>query len=567
MKKIPYGISNFRMLRKENYLYVDKTKYIQLLEEYPPYQFFIRPRRFGKSLFVSMLDAYYDMNSDKEFEELFGNLYIGRNPTQKRNQYLILKISFAGIETGSGEEKLKESFSYKVKSAAQEFLDRYAAIIGEDKVPPDLHSAESVMEFIRRVAKKSGKQVFVLIDEYDNFANELITGGKKAAYENLMHGEGLVKAFFKTVKDATMDNFARLFMTGVSPIMLDDLTSGFNITDNLTLRNKLNSMLGFTEGEVVEILKNCNLYSPGILGDMKKYYNGYRFSPDIDVEHVYNSDMTLYFIKDVAENGRYPVNMIDNNVKTDYSRVNQLALNFRDRDTLERIIADGEIDTRLVERFNLSTMYSSKENFVSLLFYLGMLTIKEPFEDVLKLCIPNYVIKTLYWEQNFQAIQNELAFDSHDLKKHIRTMRLDGSISDFINLFKDILTGLSNRDLIGMNEKNIKMILMTLFGVDGTYMVSSEDEVTEGYIDILLTSKKQFVEHTNFEWMIELKYLKESEKERFEECKKEGLEQIIRYARSRSVKDSIDKKGLKEVLILVTGKNHVHYEVVAADML
>lgn len=562
IKKIPYGISNFRMLRKENYLYVDKTKYIEVLEDYPPYQFFIRPRRFGKSLFISMLDSYYDINAKDEFDELFGDLYIGKNPTEKRNQYLVFKVSFAGIETSSGEEKLKESFNYKVKSAAQEFIDRYTNIMCEEKIPDDLNSAESIIEYLRRITKKIDKQVLILIDEYDNFANELITGGRKATYENLMHGEGLVKAFYKAIKDATMDNFARLFMTGVSPIMLDDLTSGFNITDNLTLRNKLNSMLGFTEEEIIEILKKYNIYSLEILDDMKKYYNGYKFSPDINDENVYNSDMSLYFVKEVVDNGKYPMNMIDNNVKTDYGRVNQLALNFRDKNTLEKIMADGEIETRLVERFNLSTMYQNKENFVSLLYYLGMLTIKKPFEDVLTLCIPNYVIKTLYWDQYFQSIQNEIKLDNYDLKNYIRKMRLDGDISEFMNIFKDILINLSNRDLIGMTEKNIKMILMTLFGVDGTYMISSEYENTAGYSDILLTKKIQFKEYTKYEWLIELKYLKESEKENFKESRQEGFEQIKKYAKSKSIKDSIDVNILKKLLIIITGKNDVYYEII-----
>jgi hypothetical protein len=176
MKKIPYGISNFKIMRKENYLYVDKTKYIQILEDYAPYQFFIRPRRFGKSLFVSMLESYYDINAEKDFKELFGDLYIGKNPTPRRNQYLIFKISFAGIDTSSGEEKLKQSFNFKVMSAAQEFLDKYGGLIHETTLPEEVKSAETAIEYLRRTAKKAEKQVMVLIDEYDNFANELITG-------------------------------------------------------------------------------------------------------------------------------------------------------------------------------------------------------------------------------------------------------------------------------------------------------------------------------------------------------------------------------------------------------
>jgi hypothetical protein len=560
MKKIPYGISNFKIMREENYLYVDKTKYIQILEDYAPYQFFIRPRRFGKSLFVSMLESYYDINAEKDFKELFGDLYIGKNPTPRRNQYLIFKISFAGIDTSSGEEKLKQSFNFKVMSAAQEFLDKYGGLIHETTLPEEVKSAETAIEYLRRTAKKAEKQVMVLIDEYDNFANELITGGKRQTYENLMYGEGLVKAFYKAIKDATMDNFARLFMTGVSPIMIDDLTSGFNITENLTLKPTLNAMLGFTQHETEEILKLYDIYSQETIEDMKKYYNGYRFSP-VAEEYVYNSDMCLYFIKDMAEYKRYPMSMIDNNVKTDYSRVNQLALNFKDSETLETIMTQGQISTVLVERFNLSTMYSKKENFASLLFYLGMLTIKEPFEDMVKLCIPNYVIRTIYWNQFYDILQKELDIQSNTLKTCIRQMRTNGDITSFIEFFKGLVSNLSNRDLIGMNEKGIKMIIMTLFGVDGTYMVLSEQENTEGYTDIFLQKKVQYGAYTKYQWILELKYLKESERQRLEEVRERGLSQLKSYAESIKVKQGIKPEELKQALIIVVGKKDVYCDI------
>lgn len=547
-------------MRKENYLYVDKTKYIQILEDYAPYQFFIRPRRFGKSLFVSMLESYYDINAEKDFKELFGDLYIGKNPTPRRNQYLIFKISFAGIDTSSGEEKLKQSFNFKVMSAAQEFLDKYGGLIHETTLPEEVKSAETAIEYLRRTAKKAEKQVMVLIDEYDNFANELITGGERQTYENLMHGEGLVKAFYKAIKDATMDNFARLFMTGVSPIMIDDLTSGFNITENLTLKPTLNAMLGFTQHETEEILKLYDIYSQETIEDMKKYYNGYRFSP-VAEEYVYNSDMCLYFIKDMAEYKRYPMSMIDNNVKTDYSRVNQLALNFKDSETLETIMTQGQISTVLVERFNLSTMYSKKENFASLLFYLGMLTIKEPFEDMVKLCIPNYVIRTIYWNQFYDILQKELDIQSNTLKTCIRQMRTNGDITSFIEFFKGLVSNLSNRDLIGMNEKGIKMIIMTLFGVDGTYMVLSEQENTEGYTDIFLQKKVQYGAYTKYQWILELKYLKESERQRLEEVRERGLSQLKSYAESIKVKQGIKPEELKQALIIVVGKKDVYCDI------
>lgn len=210
MKRIPYGISNFEVLRQKNYLYVDKTSYIELLDRYAPYQFFIRPRRFGKSLFISMLENYYDINKKDKFENLFGDLYIGRKPAEGRNSFLVWRISFAGVDAGNGEEELRRSFTENIVLSVEKFISYYSNLLKDKIVPKEIKSAETAVQYISVLASKINGQVFLLIDEYDNFANELITGGRNS----ILHGEGFVKAFYKAVKDATMDNFTRIFMTG-----------------------------------------------------------------------------------------------------------------------------------------------------------------------------------------------------------------------------------------------------------------------------------------------------------------------------------------------------------------
>lgn len=378
MKRVPYGISNFQVLRKKNYLYVDKTAYIEILDRYAPYQFFIRPRRFGKSLFISMLENYYDINKKDKFEELFGDLYIGKNPTEDKNSFLVWKISFAGIDAEHGEDELRKSFNIKVMYSVKK-LANYCNIFKNEVIPENINAAEASVEYITYLSRKSNIPVFVLIDEYDNFANELITGGRQSTYNSILHGEGFVKVFYKAIKDATMDNFSRIFMTGVSPIMLDDLTSGFNITMNYTLDRNLNAMLGFTRDELSWIMAEMSIQDTEIrkkmCKDMTEYYNGYKFSANS--KSVFNPDMTMYFLNKYLDYNEYPEEMIDNNVKTDYGKVNQLAYNFNDREALNEIMSTGETSTILVDRFNINTMYSEKENFKSLLFYLGMLTIKE----------------------------------------------------------------------------------------------------------------------------------------------------------------------------------------------
>ncbi|NOH15393.1 ATP-binding protein [Clostridium cochlearium] len=562
MKRIPYGISNFEVLRKENYLYVDKTSYIELLDRYAPYQFFIRPRRFGKSLFISTLQNYYDINKKDKFEELFGDLYIGKNPTEKRNKFLVWKISFAGIDAGHGEEELRKSFNSKVILSAIGFLNQYSNLLGENTIPKEVDSAEMIVQYISLLANKINKQVFVLIDEYDNFANELITGGKQSTYESILHGEGFVKVFYKAIKDATMDNFNGIFMTGVSPIMLDDLTSGFNITRNYTLDENLNAMMGFTREELSWIMDEVNIKEPKlrkkICTDMTTYYDGYKFNENSN--SVFNPDMSMYFLDNYLMYNRYPKEMIDNNVKTDYGKVNQLAYNFNDREALQEIMTTGETSTMLVDRFNIHTMYSVKENFKSLLFYLGMLTIKGQGISGTILRVPNYVIKTIYWEQYFQRMNLEYNLQIKDVRDAITEMRAYGSIELLAKIIGEILEDLSNRDLMQMDEKHIKMMFLTLLGIDSTYFIQSEAENNKGYVDIMLKRKIQYKDITKFQWIIELKYIKESERNTLEKVKEEGLKQLKGYAESKIVKEQLGEEGLKKALIIVVGKKDIYTE-------
>ncbi|EKN41268.1 hypothetical protein CFSAN001627_14318, partial [Clostridium botulinum CFSAN001627] len=260
----------------------------------------------------------------------------------------------AGVDAGRGEEELRNSFNSKVLLSAIKFINKYSNLLDVDTIPKGMESAEVIVQYISLLAIKINIPVFVLIDEYDNFVNELITGGKQSTYSGILHGEGFVKVFYKAIKDATADNFNRIFMTGVSPIMLDDLTSGFNITMNYTLDQNLNAMMGFTRDEISCIMDEVGIKDKElrkkICTDMTEYYNGYKFNEDS--KSVFNPDMSMYFLNNYSLYDRYPKEMIDNNVKTDYGKVNQLAYNFNDREALEEIMTTGETSTMLVDRFN-----------------------------------------------------------------------------------------------------------------------------------------------------------------------------------------------------------------------
>jgi energy-converting hydrogenase A subunit M len=507
-----------------------------------------------------MLENYYDINKKDKFEDLFGDLYIGRKPAEGRNSFLVWRISFAGVDVGNGEEELRRSFNEKIVLSVEKFISYYSNLLEDKIVSKEIKSAETAVQYISILASKINRQVFLLIDEYDNFANELITGGRQNTYNSILHGEGFVKVFYKAVKDATMDNFTRIFMTGVSPIMLDDLTSGFNITRNYTLDEKLNAMLGFTWKELSWIMDEVNIddeeLRKKICTDMSTYYDGYKFNENC--ESVFNPDMSMYFLDNYLEYNRYPREMIDNNVKTDYGKVNQLAYNFNDREALEEIMAAGETSTVLVDRFNINIMYSEKENFKSLLFYLGMLAVKEagPLGTVLK--IPNYVVKTIYWEQHFQHIRKEYNIEIQKIRIAVNEMRMHGSIELLIELLKGILEDFSNRNLIQMDEKNVKMMFLTLLGVDGSYFIKSEVENNKGYIDLMLRKKIQFADITEFQWIIELKYIKENERNTLEKVKRQGLKQLQMYGESKMVQQELEKEGLKKVLIIVAGKRNIY---------
>ena len=563
LKKVPYGESDFKKIITENYLFVDKSKYIEMLENDASYQFFIRPRRFGKSLFLSMLSNYYDVNNKAEFEELFGELYIGKNPTPKKTSYFILRLDFANISTNRDKENLIRSFDIKVIEAVNNFLIRYKDILNKETIGISFNNAISALSYLSLKMVGSKQKLFVLIDEYDNFTNDLITSNEELYYD-VISSQGYIRTFYKTLKSMTSTVVDKIFMTGVSPILLDDLTSGFNITKNLTLDLHYNEMLGFTEDELEFLINKSELHSfdkETLISDMRRYYNGYLFNEDSETR-VFNPNMVLYFLDNLIKNNKYPKNMLDLNIKTDYKKLENLAFNFKDEETIEDIVTNEEVEVNLVERFNLEYMYDNKENFISLLFYMGMLTVKEAFLGNITLKIPNVAMKEIYWEYFKRKLSdsNNLKIDNVKVNKAVREMATKGKCEIFIEYLKEFLKNLSNRDLIKFDEKYIKILLLSIF-MNNVYIQNSEYEVEEGYIDILLLKNKAFQESIRYEWIIELKYIKEKDKNTFEEVKKEGLEQLKRYGNSRKLSVSYDMKYMKKLLIIVIGKNEVIYKI------
>ncbi|ABY95281.1 MULTISPECIES: ATP-binding protein [Thermoanaerobacter] len=556
MKKIPYGMSNFRAMREEGYLYVDKTMYIEKIENLnSKYLFFIRPRRFGKSLFLSTLENYYDIKNEKDFEKLFSDLYIGKNPTKLKNSYMILKLNFSGLNT-ENKDQLKESFLLSVKNSINALLDRYEGIIENTeeirKKIDQITDINAVIMTIINEVKKVGKKVYLIIDEYDHFANDIIAMGESEFYREIVRASGFVRDFYETLKIGTESVIDRIFITGISPIMLDDLTSGFNIALNVTMDLSLNEMLGFTEEEVVKILEEVGIEEKeNLINNLRELYDGYKFNKNAKTR-VYNPDMVLYFLAQYKNTGGYPEYLIDDNVKTDYGRLNRLTMNEENRALLERIIKEEGIVAEIVTKFSFDRMYD-EEYFISLLFYMGLLTIKDYRYNILELGIPNYVIKTMYWEYFGRKLkeENNIKYEMLEIAKAIWEMAFEGKIKNFIKFISEkVLKVLSNRDTIKFDEKYIKIILFSYLTMSNIYKPISEKETEGGYIDIYL-EKDIRMPDVKYEWLIELKYVKKSDEKYIEEIIEKGKEQLKRYRESMQFKD---KQNLKKALVVFIGK-------------
>ena len=513
--KLPYGLSDFQRIRTEGYYYVDKTRYLETLENLPEsYIVLLRSRRFGKSLFISMLTWYYDRRRAAQFDDLFRGLYIHAHPTPQRNSYLILSFDFSGIDTRT-QEDADRGFTLEVRLSIELFLAQYCeyfseadrqAILAQSR-PNELLSALFQYLRLRGVSEK----VYVLIDEYDHFANNILSRDK-TLFKDLVRADGYVRPFYEALKRGTKDVVARLFITGVLPILLDSLTSGFNIAKNKSTELTFNGMLGFTEDEVLPILRwlGCENRLP----DIRTYYNGYRFNEDA-TQTVYNSDMILYYGTEYDRKRQQIRNMVDINVVSDYSKI-QAVLGIGDRQVeetiLSQIVEEGVVTiSEIAQLFTLThdTEFRFDFNSISsLLFYMGYLTIGERRSAGIELRIPNLVLKSLYWDYMRYMLQrrSQLRVDDQTHNQMMRDL-LEGKIDLLIELTERLLKGLSNRDYERFDEKYIKVVMLSLLSNVNYYIPRSEYEVNaDGYVDLYLQAA--YEPETSASYFIELKYVK-----------------------------------------------------------
>jgi len=588
VKGIPYGVADYGRIAERNYYYVDKTGFLETIEKAGDYLFFIRPRRFGKSLFLSMMEGYYDVLYKERFEELFKGTTIYDTPTKERGTYLVLGFNFSVVEPTA--DKVEASFLNHVKGTARLFLERYADYLspGRQKIRQDIEAMNSGADILTNLidlCKASNRQLYILIDEYDNFANTILSTSGRREYEQLTHGNSFFRTFFNVLKSGTSKMGApisRLFLTGVSPVTMDDVTSGFNIGKNVTTDDRFNEMLGFTREEVTGIIdyyRNNGLIAhptSRLLEIMDRWYNRYAFSKKSRVT-LFNSDMVLYFLDEYLKDGEIPEELVDENVRIDYGKLRQLIIIDRGegeerRKTtngnfgkLKEIVEKGGTTAKLVRSFPAEKIVQP-ENFTSLLFYFGLLTRVGTEKGKVKFEIPNETVKRLYFEYIKEAYE-ETGIFSLDFSRYselMTDMAYDGKWRElFAFLTAEMKERMVLRDLI-TGEKSIQAFLSVYLGLGDLFIIHTEKELSGGFADIVL--EPFFIRYPGirFSYILELKYIKTKEftAGRLEKIRSEAADQLRNYSLDKKFRKGMEKTAVIKLLLIFSGTTLKHIEAI-----
>lgn len=571
VKRVPYGVADFAQVIEQNQYYVDKTMFIPELEKQPSNLFFIRPRRFGKSIFLSMLYSYYDCAQSHKFQSLFGNLWIGQHPTPLQGKYQVLFLDFSQI-TGNIdklETKFNSYLSINLDAFVRQYSEYYQAEMEEILAQEDF---EEKMELIFKAAKAHQYHLYLIIDEYDNFTNVILNERGENVYHAITHADGFYRDVFKKFKG----NFERIFMMGVSPVTLDDVTSGFNIGWNISIKPEFDEMLGFSTTDVVEMFtyyKEHGSIPPdsdidAIVNDMKPWYDNYCFAKQAlkKKTRMFNCDMVLYYLRNYMDAGCPPEEMIDPNTRTDYGKMKKLLqfdkLDGERKGIIRKIAEEEQIVTQLYESFS-AYQIPKAEIFPSLLFYYGMLTIKGTRGSKLILGIPNNNVRKQYYGYLEEEYQAKAYVDVNQLTDYYYDMAYDGKWEEGLRFMADAYAKVSSvRDGIEA-ERNLQGFFMAYLNLNDYYITAPELELNHGYCDFFLLpdlthyasqhsyilelkvlSKKDFSAIVEGEFTEDGKPMTKAEKQW-----REAVEQIHRYAEAPRVEAL--RQGTKLHLIIM----------------
>jgi hypothetical protein len=524
MIKLPYARADFGPMMREKCFYVDRTRFLEQLEVHAPvYTMFLRPRRFGKSLWISLLEHYYDVNKAAEFQLLFGNLDVGQYKTPLANQYLILRFDFSGIETND-VRKVHDAFLLKVKDGFQGFMSRYPDAFTEVQeeiiLNQTLASSVAVKFFGFYDKNRLQRPIYILIDEYDQFTNELLSF-HFADFKEIVSENGYVRKFYEVLKEAAMKAYvARIFMTGVAPVTVDSMTSGFNIVTDISMHPFFHNLMGFTEAEVTDLLQKIEVSEaqlPTILDDLRNWYDGYLFYRNAQT-HLYNPEMVLYFMQYFQSVREYPQKMLTANVATDYKKIANIFRIAKDETLiltqLTQFLEAGTIKSYLTEQFNVALGFTISDIW-SMLFYSGMTTIQSVLGNDYTFQLPNYVIKGLYYDY-FMALQLGMSYGNlrHEIRESVYQLVMHGDIEPFTKYVARVLDKEhSTRDNYGYNEKHLKTLVIGMLFPYESYLIRSEMELNRRYIDVFLERIPQV--DIKYEILLELKYVKKENRSKW----------------------------------------------------
>ena len=578
-KRIPYGMQNFEDVIKEDCYYVDKTPFIEDIEDSNMYFFFLRPRRFGKSLTISMLENYYDINKKDKFDEIFGKLYIGENPTPEHNSYLIIHLNFAIIVGDLND--YKHGMDNYCRTQFNYFVDVYSHLLpeGTKEGLNQQEDAVNQLNYLCTQSKKSGQKIYLFIDEYDHFTNQILAHKEhEQRYRIQTHGEGYLRKFFDTIKGAAGDTLARVFVTGVSPVTMDDLTSGFNIGTNYSLAPEFNEMTGFTENEVRDMLGYYSNVLPfnhsvdELIKVMKPWYDNYCFTEEeYGKTTMYNSVMVLNFLdKYIRNNYDIPKNMVESNVRIDYDKVRMLIRHDKefahDASIIQQLVTQGFVTGKLVENFPAERI-NDPDNFLSLLFYFGMVTIDGDYKGVTKFIIPNEVVRDQMYTYLLDTYkENDLTYDNFNKGKLESQLAYDGNYKAYFEFIADSLKRYSSQRDKQKGEAFVHGFTLAMTSQNQFYRPISELDNDGGYADIFLSPLCDIYKDMVDSYIIELKYCKtNTADEQLQVLFKEASTQICRYANSDIVKESVKITKLHKLVVIYRGAEMVMCEEVTEE--
>ena len=545
IKRLPYGIGDFTDLRRKSCYYTDKTQYITTMEAAGDFLFLIRPRRFGKSVFLSMLAAYYDIARQDKFDELFDGLWIQQHPTEEKGQYQVLNLDFSQATVGM-DGTLKQRFDRYCSTKYEVFAEKYAQYYDTNFVQDVKHRAPDSCEQLRFIcdrAKERNHKLYLIIDEYDNFTNNVLNEEGEQVYHALTHATGFYREVFKLYKA----NFQRILMMGVSPVTLDDLTSGFNIALNITTDPDFNMMLGFSETEVRQMIAyyreaGCiKADTEEMIAEMKPWYDNYCFARSSlrTDPKMFNSDMVIYYIRNHVAHGESPENMLDANTRTDYKKLKRLVeldgMSERERGYIQQIAAEGSIVADLHYSFPAERIFD-EGNFISLLYYYGMLTIVGTRGDMLRLGIPNNNVRKQYYEYLLTEYKRMGNIDFSPLKLSFYDLAVDGKWQPVFEMIAERYAQVSSVRNAIEGERNFQGFMMCMFSLCSYYLMLPEVEMSHGYCDIFLMPDRKRYPEVAHSYIIELKYLTAKDTEATaEEQWAEAIDQVRKYVNDRKV--------------------------------